>query len=337
MTTRAKGSTWNSQDNFGYVSVKDKGALGDGSTDDTSAFNTALALGVPVFIPAGTYIVTPLTIPANTTIFGAGALSIVKMKAGVNGSGATLTIGSGTILRDFAVDGNKANNTGTTGHGIAVVNAVTSTIANVSCTNNAGDGINVSGSSTVGLNLTNCSANGFMRNGFTITDGTYARLTNCVAYSSDLTASPGDGFALAPTVGATNLFGATFTNCLSRSNIGRGFAFLGFGSKNVYDISVSNCIAASNTSHGFHALTAMQLLMTGNIAKANSGDGFRLEGDTQFCRVTSSIADGNSLFGMREIVAGSTPNNNKFIYDQAMNNVTSNTITVVGGASAVVS
>lgn len=37
------------------VSVKDFGAVGDGVTDDTAAFNAAIATGVPVYVPPGTY------------------------------------------------------------------------------------------------------------------------------------------------------------------------------------------------------------------------------------------------------------------------------------------
>lgn len=41
-----------------YVSVKDFGALGDGSTDDTTAFQAAIDTGKTVRVPAGTYKIT---------------------------------------------------------------------------------------------------------------------------------------------------------------------------------------------------------------------------------------------------------------------------------------
>ncbi|UAW01092.1 putative pectin lyase [Synechococcus T7-like virus S-TIP28] len=42
----------------GYTNVRDLGAVGNGSTDDTTAINNALQLGGSVYFPAGTYLVT---------------------------------------------------------------------------------------------------------------------------------------------------------------------------------------------------------------------------------------------------------------------------------------
>ena len=65
------------------VSVKDFGAVGDGSTDDTSAFQSALNASQNVYVPPGEYLITStLSIPdRNTSIFGAG-MGISKVVAG---------------------------------------------------------------------------------------------------------------------------------------------------------------------------------------------------------------------------------------------------------------
>ena len=74
-----------------FVSVKDFGATGDGSTNDATAFNNALATEKGIYIPAGTYrIDSTLTVTnKNVTIIGAGErLSILKfMGQGDNGHG----------------------------------------------------------------------------------------------------------------------------------------------------------------------------------------------------------------------------------------------------------
>lgn len=67
-----------------YANVKNYGAKGDGTTDDTIAFSTAIASGKDLFIPDGEYIIT-------------GAINIgsplMTSKAIVVASGAILTIG----------------------------------------------------------------------------------------------------------------------------------------------------------------------------------------------------------------------------------------------------
>jgi polygalacturonase len=42
------------------ANVKDFGAAGDGQTDDTAAFQAAVATGLDVYVPAGVYVVRPL-------------------------------------------------------------------------------------------------------------------------------------------------------------------------------------------------------------------------------------------------------------------------------------
>jgi hypothetical protein len=61
------------------VSVKDFGAVGDGTTDDTVAINAALAAHASVYLPVGTYRTTaPITLNANSILFGAGITSVIK-------------------------------------------------------------------------------------------------------------------------------------------------------------------------------------------------------------------------------------------------------------------
>jgi parallel beta-helix repeat protein len=96
--------------------IKDYGAVGNGSTDDTAAINSALtaAAGVgAVFMPAGTYVIgtsTNVSIPANTELFGAGPLTTLKIAANPVVNPILNAVNNGFTnvwLHDFAIDGNK--------------------------------------------------------------------------------------------------------------------------------------------------------------------------------------------------------------------------------------
>lgn len=100
--------------------VKTYGAVGDGTTLDTTAIASALAAadgGGAVYFPPGTYsAMVSLSGLDNVTIYGAHQMaSIVKQPASNNGTTGVLnatTAGSNLVIRDLGVDGNRANNTG---------------------------------------------------------------------------------------------------------------------------------------------------------------------------------------------------------------------------------
>ena len=71
-----------------YVSVKDFGAVGDGVTDDTAAFQAAFDSGeYGIFVPNGTYIVDGVT-GSDIYLFGSGT---IKKKASTKGEMIYLT------------------------------------------------------------------------------------------------------------------------------------------------------------------------------------------------------------------------------------------------------
>lgn len=67
-----------------YANVKEYGAKGDGITDDTSAFSTAIASGKDLFIPDGEYLITG-AINIGSPLMTSGAIVVA--------SGVMLTIG----------------------------------------------------------------------------------------------------------------------------------------------------------------------------------------------------------------------------------------------------
>lgn len=97
-----------------FVSVKQYGAVGDGTTDDTTAFQNALNAAKSIFIPPGTYICDSLTFANDgTLLFGAGPSSIIQFKSGETGT--LLTTGARRVtLRDFTLYGGITTSLGST-------------------------------------------------------------------------------------------------------------------------------------------------------------------------------------------------------------------------------
>jgi len=108
----------------GVYNVRDYGAAGDGSTDDTAAIQAALtacgsAGGGVVYLPTGTYIIsTALTVSAATTVQGAGlGRSTIKAKSTHTGRGLYILNVAGVRVADLTIDMNSgatANQAGET-------------------------------------------------------------------------------------------------------------------------------------------------------------------------------------------------------------------------------
>jgi hypothetical protein len=101
------------------LSVKDFGAVGNGITDDTAAIALAIAAsaGKALYLPSGTYVIAATTaryqilpVYANTTIYGDGPQTIIKIKDG-SGSYSTLFYpGSNCSFHDLTIDQNSTGN-----------------------------------------------------------------------------------------------------------------------------------------------------------------------------------------------------------------------------------
>jgi len=98
------------------VSVKDFGAVGDGSTDDTTAFTNALASGQSVFIPEGTYLITSsLTVSTNAQmIYGVGyGKSIVQRGNDTSFIIFNVTAAYGVEFHNFKIQEQNVSSTNT--------------------------------------------------------------------------------------------------------------------------------------------------------------------------------------------------------------------------------
>lgn len=104
------------------VSVKDFGATGDGTTDDTDAFAYAIAVSDNIFIPNGTYVLRTLTIAASVSFFGSGVLRLKtnydQDNVSIGGSNLAMfdiTVADAIVnFNGLTFDGNQANQSAST-------------------------------------------------------------------------------------------------------------------------------------------------------------------------------------------------------------------------------
>lgn len=160
--------------NANTVNVKDYGATGNGSTDDSAAIRSALTAGAgkTVVFPAGTYLVSQdgsnlwcLSVPADTRIVGPGTL---KLAAGAAISVSVFRVGaSGVTFDALGIDGNKDNNT-TDEHRHGILGNVTSDLTVFGCriVNCTGDGVLLNKMTRVGISYNYMS--GHERNAVTL-------------------------------------------------------------------------------------------------------------------------------------------------------------------------
>lgn len=321
-----KGVTWNTSTNGGYVSLEDIALRG---TDATAAIAAVLTVGIPLYIPIGEWLITSLSIPANSIIYGSGGQSRLKLKDVSNSS--ILTVGTGSTLSNFRLDGNKLNQVGSGLHGIICTGVSNVILTSVNVINCKGSSYYVTGASD-SVVLNTCTTSGWTESGIKVDSATNILLSDARCFSSDVAAT-GDGISIASNGAAiTNV---TITGAMVKNNTGRGIALLGNGSKNVTNVSIVNSMVVSNTSHGIHMINTDSCTVTGGTVISNGADGIRLEGDVQNCRINVPVTKANTTFGLREVVAGSTPNFNGLIYAVCSGNG-NNTITKVGASSYIV-
>lgn len=264
-----------------FYNVKDYSATGDGSTDDTSAIQSAInaafdAGGGIVFFPAGTYIVGSLTIKNRVWMEGSGHHStILKLKDNTNGDMITSYLATGSeanaqffAIRNMKLDGNKANQT--SGKGIYIQQSSSQT---------AGDDANDARWLLEHLYIYDFKQHGFEQNG----SRSEGRLINVHTFICD-----GYGFLL----GGSDSF---LISCNAGSSGLAGFYISGSSLRLVNCKSWFSGRITAASGHGFHLNTASPggVSITNSEAQDNKAAGFRMESSSHRITLTGCIADSN--------------------------------------------
>ena len=226
-----------------YVTPQMFGAVGDGVTDDTEAFQNAIDSQNPIYIPKGIYKITQLNLLANTVIYGSGRynsvidsdvedyciviprsancvhISDLKLTSGIDigHSGTASVQDMNTRITDVTISGGKGLYIG---HRGGVYTRVT--------VGGAVEGIRIDGTDNLVTDSTVASVQG---HGFIIINANNA-LISCKAFCCGLDRTTrGNGFAIA---GAF----CRLVNCEAQQNSFENFYFI-----NSHGTIVDGCIS----------------------------------------------------------------------------------------------
>ncbi|MDI9238256.1 right-handed parallel beta-helix repeat-containing protein [Lysobacter sp. LF1] len=247
------------------VSVRDHGAAGNGSNDDTAAFQAAIdalpATGGTVTVPAGDYVLDPtVNVRLRSKMhlqLAEGARLLAKRNSAERAYVLMVFKVSDVEISGGQIIGDRDTHLGTTGewgHGIMIRGASRVTVRDMHISNCWGDGVSIGGAMVTGaptipstdVVIANIVSTNNRRQGLTI-----GCSTNVKVYDSEFSYSNG----IAPQCGIdiepdSNDSRTTDTvhiqNCLLRYNKGNGI----LSYKRVKGVTVKNCTLEYNGGYG---------------------------------------------------------------------------------------
>ena len=284
--TRQRGST--------VRSVKNYGAVGNGSHDDTSAFQNAInslpATGGTVFVPAGTYLIDAIRSVKLRSLMHLQLDPNAKLIAKPN-SADSYNVVLADVIHDVEISGGQIvgerdqhrGTTGEWGHGIRIRGSSRVTIRDILISKGWGDGITVGPRPVFGktfiystdVAIANVVCTGNRRNGMSI-----GNVIGIKVYDSEFSntngTSPQCGIDVEPdhdVDGSGHADGIWIENCLLRGNAHYGF--------NVWNrtrnLTVTKCTVENNGTCGLvtRGLTASNFI--GNTIRNNMSTGLFLQ------------------------------------------------------------
>jgi hypothetical protein len=299
-------------------SVKDAayGALGDGATDDTAAFQataTGAGVGGHVYVPPGTYILdgADLTVAAQRWTLAPGA--ILKLKNSATNPYVLDLDAERIILEGGEVNGNRANN-GSIDPSTGVIQVHRTGIRVRDIYVHDGPGFSVYGTAAAAATPINdieinnirsvdCIQGGvFFNLGTPTTPSTGIRILNCWSDNSALavgTIQGGGGgvFCLDATTEANQPRDVVIHGCYAKSRTDATIQEAGIGATNCNGVHVSDCYTRDHSFCGYTLVKVRELTVT-NCHDFGSVDyGFEIGGheddDNSSATVTGCTANGN--------------------------------------------
>jgi parallel beta-helix repeat protein len=280
--------------------VKNYGAVGNGTQDDTNAVQAAINaldpnVGGTVYVPSGTYLIrynaqgdnASLKLKSNMT-FQMDPGAQIKLMASSSGAYSMLFLANihDVTVTGGTITGDRATHTGTggeQGHGISMWNSRNITIDGVTTRDCWGDGMYEGGNSiTYSQNLTvqNCTSTNNRRQGISIESVDGGTITNNHFTNTNGT-SPESGIDLEPSYAANGVRNLTISGNTCTGNHGMGIVGSGSMAPVTADTITGNTIESNNIS-GIGFDESSGLTISGNTIRSNTVSGISLHGCSGF-------------------------------------------------------
>ena len=288
--TRKRGSK--------IISVKDKGAVGNGTHDDTSAFQAAInalpSTGGTVTVPAGTYLIDPVRGINLRSLMMLKLADGAVLKAKTNSSPtyhviyvngvSDVEIAGGQILGERKTH-HYGPGTNEWGHGIQLRDAQRVTIRDLRVADCTGDGVIV-GSGSNDVAIENIVSTNNRRQGLSITHS-----SNVKVYDSEFSYTNGTkpqcGIDVEP--GSKGCTAVHIENCRLNNNAKYGINVW----RNANDVTVTKCTIERNKSIGISFTGASGVTMTGNTVRYNDATGVVIADGTRSLVHSANLSYGN--------------------------------------------
>jgi parallel beta-helix repeat protein len=265
------------------ISVRDTGARGDGSTNDTFAFaravNSLTPWGGTVAVPDGIYLIDPnrSVIMRDNITLALSQQAVLKAIPVSTRSNAVVQATNCANIRIYGgrIVGERQAHTGTSGEwgmGIRLEGCRSVNVEDIAIEQCWGDGIYV-GATTAGgesrnITVARCTSRNNRRQGMSITGCIGASITDCV-FSDTSGTAPSAGVDLEPNE-PYRVSRITLSRCTAKANAGSG---LQIGGNGVSEVHADGCHFTANALDGIRIYGAAVSTFTNNVIDRNRGNG----------------------------------------------------------------
>lgn len=288
------------------INVRDYGAVGDGSLDDTAAMQRAInalpSTGGTIDVPAGTYLIDALVSLRLRSYMHLRLAPDAVLVAKPNASERS-TIVYANKVRDVEISGGRVigerdghnGTTGEWGHGVFVRGCSNVIVRDIHISKCWGDGIVIAGADvwqapmvpTKNVVVANIVSTGSRRQALSVG---YVR--DVKIYDSEFSNSNGTtpqcGVDLEPENGNTS-YKVLFENCLVRGNARYGMLLY----KGAQGVTVRRCTVEDNGSCGIVTRNAVATYIVSSTIRNNSATGLFIQDGTRNCQVSQNAFYGN--------------------------------------------